>query len=112
MAVTSWMVIRNDIKELHIDLVFAEKNSVRWALTIMWLVSADLIHSLFHFGALLSFVIAFFVVGIYRIFDVFVILKGVEQSKETLKAYWRPEFGPENGEEGGDLNGSNSQRKD
>ena len=78
--------IKDDLLQLHVDVAFAEKNRLRWTLILMWLVLADLIHSLFDFGALLSLAIAFFAVGIYRIVDSYLILKGVDQSKDFLKS--------------------------
>jgi uncharacterized membrane protein YjjP (DUF1212 family) len=78
--------IKDDLLQLHVDVAFAEKNRVRWTLILMWLVLADLIHSLFDFGALLSLTIAFFAVGIYRMVDMYLILKGVDPSKDFLKS--------------------------
>ncbi len=86
MAETVLQEIKDDLLQLHVDVAFSEKNRMRWIFIIMWLVLADLIHNLFDLGALFSLLIAVITVGIYRIVDLYLVHKGVDQSKEFLKS--------------------------
>ena len=87
MAETALQEIKDDLKQLHVDLAFAEKNRMRWTLIIMWLVLADLTHNLFDLGAVLSLVIALFLVAWYRVVDIYIIIGGVKRSEKFLKSF-------------------------